>query len=141
MREEEGNIWTYPAEYRCVTTNGQINRSGELVMGAGVALQCKQRFPALPKKLGEYVKKWGNRPFICKEEKIITFPTKYHWKDDSDIKLIEKSAKLIVEIVDKFSIMNVVSCWPGCGLGCLQIDDVRKVISSIFDDRFIVINY
>src|SRR5687767_10030200 len=101
MLKSAGNLWTYPAEYRLITTNGVVKSNGELVMGAGVAKQAKEKYPNLPKVLGQYVSLYGNRPFILTNEKLITFPTKEHFKEDSDLILIEKSAKFIVDIVNK----------------------------------------
>ena len=38
MRYDTGDLWSYPADYRVVTTNGIIKKDGEAVMGAGVGL-------------------------------------------------------------------------------------------------------
>jgi len=44
MKEDKGDLWGYPADYRCVTTNGVVKPNGKLVMGAGVALDAKRLF-------------------------------------------------------------------------------------------------
>lgn len=139
MRIESGNLWTYPAQYVAVTTNGVVNDSGELVMGAGVALHAKRLYPELPKILGKYVNKYGNRVFLLKEQKIITFPTKHHWKDKSDLFLIRKSAREATEIADKFKIVSVACPKFGCGNGGLDWKEVKCWIDTILDDRFIII--
>lgn len=138
MIELNGNLWFFENDYKCVTTNGIVGSKG-LIMGVGIALQAKQRFPSLPNKVGEWVKKYGNRPFICREELIITFPTKHHWKDKSDINLIRDSARKIVQIVNKYGIKKVYMPRPGCGNGGLDWQEVRDCIQEIFDDRFIVL--
>lgn len=139
MLEDTGDLWTYPAEYRCVTTNSVIRAYGGLTMGAGTALQAKIRFPHLPKKLAAWVETYGNRPFLCKAEGLITFPTKHHWRDDSVVELIVESAGKIVQIVDKFNIGSVVTTRPGCGNGGLRWEDVRPHLAEVFDDRFTVL--
>lgn len=140
MLEATGDLWETPASWRLVTTNGILNSGDELVMGAGVALQAKQRFPGLPQKLGRWVLEYGNRPFFCKTEGIISFPTKYHWKDHSNIVLIWESAKRIVEIADKFQLRSIVSPRPGCGRGGLTWDFVKPHIEDVLDDRFTILS-
>ncbi len=140
MLEAKANLWDFPAEYRVVTTNGVTNIDSELVMGAGVALGAKQRFPDLPYKLGLWVEEYGNRPFLCREEGLISLPTKRHWKEDSDIELIVKSVKLLVAMVDKYGIQSVVMPRPGCGNGNLDWDSVRSRIEPLLDDRFTVVS-
>lgn len=141
MKEAKYNLWTFPAEYRCITTNGIVKNNGELVMGAGIALEAKRRFPKLPMKLGEYVDEFGNVPFVCFEENIITFPTKHHWKDPSDLDLIVSSAKLIVNRVNVYTIGSVALTRPGCGNGNMVWSEVKPLIEDILDNRFTVCSF
>jgi len=132
----KGNLWTYPADWRIVTTNGIVKKNGEAVMGAGIAKQAALRFPRLPTMLGDYLKKRGNHVGIFEEFKIITFPTKNHWKDASSLRLIDQSC---IEIASTPMGVKFVMPKPGCGLGGLQWEDVRKVCEKRLDDRFIVL--
>lgn len=142
MKEVIADIWDYPADYRCVTTNGIIMKNGELVMGGGIALQAKLRYPALPARLGKLVKMFGNKPFFFDEFNIISFPTKQDWKNDSIMELIESSAKDIAAFGHINSNKVIAMTRPGCGLGGLVWSDVKKVISPIFDtDQFVVCHY
>ncbi len=141
-RTELCDIWQYDSwdTFRCITTNGVVNKNNnKLVMGKGIALEAKERYPNLPEKLGKYVLQYGNRPFICFDEYIISFPTKHHYSQNSDIQLITFSANKIVEIVNKFNIKRVLLTRPGCGNGNLKWDEVKSIISKIFDDRFTVL--
>lgn len=130
----------------CVTTNGQIRADGRAVMGRGVALQADQLFNLAP-KLANYLTQYGNRCFNmgayehCGQRyNVITFPTKHHWKDKSDINLICKSCRELVQMCDKFGFTKCYLTPPGCGNGGLNYaKDVRPYIASILDDRFIVI--
>ena len=67
MKIEKGNILNYigVVDIVCVTTNGIIKSNGELVMGAGCALEFKNRFPKIPKILGDKIKKSGNLPYVA----------------------------------------------------------------------------
>jgi hypothetical protein len=87
------------------------------------------------------VKKNGNHVYVakCLGDNIVSFPTKNHWKDPSDIGLIKQSALELVEMTDQAGWNKVYLSWPGCGLGGLNKEQVRKVIQPIFDDRFYIL--
>jgi hypothetical protein len=141
LRESQGDLWSFPAEYRVITTNGVVKETdGCLVMGAGVALQAKKRFPHLPGKLGLLVRQWGSRAFYCPYEKLLTLPTKEHYRDLSDIWLIQRGCVQLVQICDKFLIESVALPRPGCGRGGLEWPFVREWIERILDDRFTVVD-
>ena len=42
MKEDIGDIWTYPADEICITTNAVIMKGCEAVMGAGLARNLKK---------------------------------------------------------------------------------------------------
>jgi hypothetical protein len=96
--------------------------------------------------LGSYLKQYGNRCFNLGKYKrdneiftLFSFPTKYHWKEDSDVTLICKSAEQLVEMCNKF---NITKCYlppVGCGAGNLKWNNVEPWLSVILDDRFIVV--
>lgn len=141
MIEVIGDLWTYPAEWRCITTNGVVKDNGTLVMGGGCALEAKQKYPGIDEKLGNMVKVYGNKPYTVEMYKIITMPTKNHWKDDSDIDLIVYSAIKIAEFVKLNYIKSIVIPRPGCGLGGLKWEYVKTKLEPIFDtDAFIIIS-
>lgn len=131
----------------CVTTNGVVKADGHAVMGAGIAKQADQLFN-LSKRLGDYINQYGNRVFNMGKYTngsqlitVITFPTKHHWKNDSDINLIIKSCEQLIEICDKFGITKCYLTPPGCGCGHLSYENiVRPWISLMLDDRFIVVD-
>lgn len=139
MLEASGDLWEYPAEYRVVTTNAILRSNGCLVMGAGVAKQARDRFPGLDKKLGDLVKRYGNRPFLCREEDLITLPTKTNWREKSCPTLISRSVMELVRIVNKFNIASVVMTRPGCGNGGLEWSQVKPLLMDVLDDRFTVL--
>lgn len=140
MRIAQGNLWTFPAQYRCIPTNGSLDREGRLVMGAGLALDAKRRFPHLPDKLGPWIERYGNRPFLLKAEGLITFPTKQDWRDMSNLALIRESAQKVVAMADKHGIESVVLPQVGCGCGLLDWPLVELWIADVLDDRFVVVS-
>lgn len=144
MRIAKGDLWTYPADWRVITTNGFIKKTGECVMGRGVAYQAKRRYPKLPFALGQFLVQHGNHvgEFIFKDEhtadeiKLLTMPTKHVWWEKSDLVLIERSA---IEMVSLPYSEIFVMPQPGCGCGGLEWNEVKLVIEKILDDRFIVL--
>lgn len=92
-----GDIFTLPQsrnEAVCVTTNGAVKKNGYAVMGAGIAKQANMNFSGLARDLGDLLIQYGNRVYDMGFHKdsitgywirIITFPTKHHWRDKSDM--------------------------------------------------------
>lgn len=137
---KSGNIWDQSADAYCVTTNGILKNDGRLVMGKGIALDAKRKFPDIDLRLGTLVKQFGNIPFFLNDIKIISFPTKNHWKNSSSLDLIQSSAKLIKIIADNDNLKTIVLPKPGCSNGQLSWFSVKPVLDEIFDDRFIVVD-
>jgi len=85
MIEAFGNIWDHIDEYDAIviTTNGFVKNNGEAVMGRGIALEAKERYPELPRWLGTALTIKGNRlhRFTVRRDNgtifyIITMPVK-----------------------------------------------------------------
>jgi len=134
------------ADAICFTSNGIVKASGELTMGAGVAKQFKEKFGAvIARNAGTLVKRNGN---ICqavgihysgiKKINIVAFPTKYHWKNPSDLGLIKKSAKELMALVDKLGWTKVYLPRLGTGMGNLQWAVVKAELEKILDDRITI---
>lgn len=138
---KKGNLWhnTGPNDIICVTTNAILNKLGRLVMGAGVALQACYNKPDLPQKLGDWVRDNGNVPCLLRDEKILSFPTKNDWRDNSDLTLIKNSAILSQRISDANPELMFYLPPPGCGNGNLMWDDVLDILGPILNDRFTVV--
>ena len=140
MKTTYGNLWDFHSLGPvCITTNGVIKKDGHLVMGAGIALQAKQRFPQLPSRLADAVSQHGSQTFYLPDENLFSFPTKHDWRDPSDINLITKSAWELVAITDKMGFTQVYLPKPGCANGGLDWYEVEHTISEILDDRFTVV--
>ena len=145
MQEIQGNIWDQKCDWLCVTTNGIIKKNGCAVMGKGIALQAKQRYPYIDKILAQKIQKNGNivSPLIKVDGHcILSFPTKHHWKDSSDLELIKESATQLKTHFDEQSEKPVVILpRPGCSNGKLDWADVKAIIEPILiDDNFLVIS-
>ena len=140
MLQVTGDIWSLDFEARCVTTNGVVLPSGDLVMGKGIAQQAKKRYPGIEAILGSWVKAHGNWPHYIKEFGVISYPTKWHWRDPSDPILVTRGAERLVEIADSNGLKSIGLPRPGCGLGRLCWFSVCEHIKDILDDRFTVVS-
>ncbi|PKP18134.1 MAG: hypothetical protein CVU05_14185, partial [Bacteroidetes bacterium HGW-Bacteroidetes-21] len=128
-----GDFFDYKADLRINT----VNCVG--VMGAGVALLFKNKYPDMFK---EYQKACQNnevqpgKPHVWQDNDmfskttIINFPTKVHWKNPSEYEYIEKGLKwLKVYLSDK---ENSTLTLPalGCGHGGLDWERVKSMIKN-----------
>lgn len=138
--EKRGNIFDASADAVCVTTNGVICRTGA-VMGAGIAKEANMRYH-LSNSLAAKLKAGGNHVYdlgIYDNKHILSFPTKNHWRDASDIDLIKKSCKELVDLANTNNWSEVLLPPVGCGCGGLDFNtQVKPVLEAIFDDRFVI---
>lgn len=106
------------------------------VMGAGLALQFKKRFPD---NFKEYEKVCKNKEliigkmFIYKTDiynpkYIINFPTKNHWKDKSKLEYIDIGLISLKSAIEQYNISSISIPKIGCGLGGLKWIDVKNKI-------------
>jgi len=111
------------------------------VMGKGIALQFKHRWPQNFKEY-EYACKRGaiepGRVFVfdagglVKPHFIINFPTKRHWREKSRIEYIEAGLKDLVSEVRRLGIQSIAIPPLGCGNGGLRWTIVRDRIIEAF---------
>lgn len=109
------------------------------VMGKGIALEFKNRFPDNTK---EYKKKCNDnsltigKSFVYelsdygKTRLIINFPTKIHWKNPSKIEYIEKGLDDLINIIKNYEIKSLALPALGSGLGGLNWSEVKKIIEN-----------
>ena len=145
MKEIIGNIWDYHKgdDYIVIPTNGTIKKNGELVMGRGLALQAKLRYPELPLFLGKLVSDFGNHLFRLDQYKLLSFPVKDNWWEVASLELIEESTKQLAGSIGLASGIrgNIYLPRVGCGNGKLSWSQVKSILEKcLLDDRFIVVS-
>lgn len=133
-----------PGDVICVTTNAEVKINGNAVMGRGCAEFVRDNFKGSDKKLGVYLKQYGNRVFRLGEHtyagrpfQLVTFPTKNQWRDRSDLGLIRKSAQELRSLCDKFGYSRIYIPIPGCTNGYLRWSQVKEELRDL-DSRFVV---
>lgn len=112
------------------------------VMGRGIALQFKKKFPDNFKQYKKVCDAGELRPgmiFVFATEEmfnpryVINFPTKNHWKGRSKIEDIDSGLEALVDEVRRLGIRSIAIPPLGCGLGGLKWDEVRPRIESAFE--------
>ncbi len=127
IKEIKGNIFNS----KCQTLVNTVNCVG--VMGKGIALECKLRFPGLFEKYKEFCDTKKIRPGILQLWKnskpwVLNFPTKMHWKDPSKIEYLKSGLeKFKYEYQDK-EITSIAFPLLGASLGGLPEDLVKKTM-------------
>jgi len=143
LREMAGNLWHFHEQdaWIAVATNGTVNGIGQAVMGAGQAKDASNRFPNLPRILGDRLRQFGNQPAAFPHIRLITWPTKRDWRSGADLTLIINGVSHIRHFLDQFGISRLYCPRPGCGLGQLQWERVRRALAPLVDDRFIFVTF
>jgi O-acetyl-ADP-ribose deacetylase (regulator of RNase III) len=113
------------------------------VMGKGIALQFKERFPS---NLNVYLAACKNNEMvpgkmlvvkeyiISGEEKIIiNFPTKKDWKHPSKYEYIEEGLKDLVRVINEYNIHSIAIPPLGCGNGGLDWEIVKSLMKKYLE--------
>lgn len=133
IRYLKGNIFEASAQ----TIVNPVNLRG--VMGKGLALEYKNKFPGLfqayaldvvGKKIGIGV------PTIWKgpDKWIVNFPTKDDWRNPSEYEYIEKGLQGLRPRLDEWGVLSIAMPSLGCGLGSLDWNKVRPMIEKHLGD-------
>lgn len=146
MKEINGNIWSLTLNDRtcrvCIPICRTYKKNGDLVMGKGLAKEAAKLSPVLPRM-------WGinytnlRRSFLLKYyDTFIGFPTKRHWRDQSDLDLITASAMELLLSWEYNTTTQILIPQVGCGEGGLAWGEVRPILRRILaPDHFVAVIY
>jgi len=136
IRTKKGDMFAEPVEALVNT----VNCVG--VMGKGVALEFKNRWPANFRAYKSLCDARSLKPgqmfvFDTKElfssqgpRYLINFPTKAHWRSKSKMEYIEDGLDALVEAIREHGITSIAIPPLGCGNGGLDWADVRPAIEA-----------
>ncbi len=139
---KQANIWDdfNELDYICVTTNATLKFDSTLIMGAGCALEAKQKEPNLP-----YV--WGNALLqknlvnklygLLSYDKFIAFQTKIYWKNPSTEEIINFSVDKLNRLALKYPNKIFGLPYPGISNGKLSKKIVYPLIKDLPDNVII----
>lgn len=126
ITETTGDIWSYLGSHKIVIPTNQIG-----VMGAGLALQTKQKFPGIQTAYQAFLRvthdkatPWCDNNFPS----LILATTKRHWKDKSRI---DDVADILIKL-SKMSGGPFALPEMGCGLGGLSWQ-LTKGLYKVFE--------
>jgi hypothetical protein len=95
-----GNMWDAYAttDLFAITTNSFITRDERLVMGAGIALEARNRFPGIDSRLAKLIRSTSGHPgyyglLIDPATHIAAFQVKQDWRNPADTALILGSTR------------------------------------------------
>ncbi len=130
IREKKGNIFTSKCDAITITVNC------EGIMGAGIALEGKLRWPDMfdhyqtrcseGYNLGELIWWESNAP----EQKILCFPTKGSWQQKSLLKFIELGLDTLIMEYRSEGITSLAMPHLGCSHGGLEWGQVYPLIEK-----------
>lgn len=136
IRTKKGDMFSEPVEALVNT----VNCVG--VMGKGVALEFKNRWPANFRAYKDLCDAKALKPgqmfiFDTKElfasegpRYLINFPTKAHWRSKSKMEYIENGLDALADVIRQYGITSIAIPPLGCGNGGLDWADVRPLIEA-----------
>lgn len=129
----EGDIFHSPAQVLVNT----VNTVG--VMGKGIALEFKNKYPEMFTKYKELCK--NNSLSVGKlmlwydsDYWLLQFPTKENWRNPSKIEYIEKGLATFVKRYSDYNISSIAFPKLGCGNGGLNWTEVKDVMEKYLSD-------
>lgn len=119
-------------ESRTQTLVNTVNCVG--VMGKGVALEFKKRFPAMFK---DYTARCERKqvhlgePYLYRDasgRQVVNFPTKDHWRSPSRLTDIERGLDFFAQHFAEWGVTSVAMPPLGCGNGGLEWSEVGPLV-------------
>ncbi|MBU4501421.1 MAG: macro domain-containing protein [Nanoarchaeota archaeon] len=105
------------------------------VMGKGLALEFKRRYPDMFKEYKEKCLKGEIKPgllhiYRIDKKVIINFPTKKHWKNKSRMEYIEKGLLYLKNNYKAWGLKSIAFPKLGCDLGGLDWSEVKVLMEG-----------
>lgn len=128
----EGNIFTT----QCGTIVNTINCVG--VMGAGIALECRLRYPEMYKKYIDFCEQgridigllWL---FKGEERWVLNFPTKLHWRNPSKVEYLHAGLKKFTETYKERNVSSIAFPILGGDKGGIPLKISLEIMRSYLD--------
>lgn len=125
----EGDLFGSPAQVLVNT----VNTVG--VMGKGIALEFKKRYPEMfiqykeqcdkhKLEIGKLMLWYG------KDHWLLQFPTKEHWRNPSKMEYIEKGLMTFTRKYADYNILSIAFPRLGCGNGELDWNEVKPLMEK-----------
>lgn len=122
--------------YVVIPTNICLDRRGRAVMGAGLARQAADRFPALRCDYGRSISS-GKPHYIDHACRLICVPTKTDWRGPATLARVESAVAFLYEAAPDIEAPIAVPRL-GCGLGGLNWNDVASILARLPAPQFTI---
>jgi len=121
-------------ESKAKTIVNAVNCVG--VMGKGIALEFKRRYPEMFKEYAAMCSSNAVQPGIpyFYKDRILNFPTKNHWRSPSKLSYIISGLKWFRENYQAHGVESIAIPALGCGNGGLSWDVVGPVMYAMLKD-------
>lgn len=141
---EHGDMWDVygRTDLFLITTNPVVNKSGELVMGRGIAKQMKDAFPGSAKEFANMVAVGRSlgRPYVSTmyyspvfgTQLVGYFMVKDHWAEEARPSIIMHSTAALMDMASRYGRIDLN--FPGTGNGRLKREDVLPIIEQLPDN-------
>lgn len=156
MKIHNIDIWHPPEDWNdalAIPINLVVKRTGENVMGRGVAKQVVENWWGLPDIVGRIIR-YEKDPVrlievpgpppeypyispILPYRYVIPFPTKYHYRQVASITLIIQSLKKLIRLIEQHQLRTILPL-PGCGNGKLSPKVVIPILEK-FQSPYLMI--
>jgi len=139
---EKGDMWSIfeKTDFFFFTANSFLNIRNELVMGRGMALEVKKKFPKVPSGFRGQIEHLGYYGLAIAliglpSTSIGAFQVKYHFKNKAELALIHQSTGKL----ERYASIEFPECrfdlnFPGIGYGGLKYKDVLPIIQKLPDN-------
>ncbi len=129
----KGDIFKSPAE----AIVNPVNTVG--VMGAGLALQFKKRYPLMFNAYKIHCNRGKLKPGVLmyyrtQDYLVVNFPTKEDWREESQLDYIERGLRTFVRRYKDREIQSIAFPPLGCGLGGLDWKEVKPLMEKYLSD-------
>jgi O-acetyl-ADP-ribose deacetylase (regulator of RNase III) len=134
----KGDFFEFDADIRVNT----VNCVG--VMGAGVALAFKNKYPEMFKEYVQQCKAneiapgrpsvWKQGDMFSKGIEIINFPTKNHWRNPSEYEYVENGLIWLSNYLKNKEGLTITLPALGCGHGGLDWEKVKQLILKYLEE-------
>jgi hypothetical protein len=140
---EKGNMWDvfFDTDVFMITTNPIRRKDGAVVMGRGIALEAKTRYPTLPFDFGKALD--SLHPEIddqhigligkYEETPIYWFMVKDHWANKASLDIIKQSVFRLRYGFD-WEDARIDLNFPGIGNGGLSREEVLPLLTNLPDN-------
>jgi O-acetyl-ADP-ribose deacetylase (regulator of RNase III) len=134
IRYLEGDIFSTKTQVLVNTVNCQG------VMGKGLALEFRKRFPQMYEEYKQQCKEGritiGSLHLYKQAPRywILNFPTKNHWRNKSNLDYIERGLLEFRKKYAEWSISSIAFPKLGCQLGGLDWDQVKPIMEKHLSD-------